>query len=103
MTIQYDPDITDSGPMKALQMYDQEKLTQAEIAQRLDVAQSTVSIWIQKARRDIENGQGNVREIRSRARYGELDYRVLTRDLILIVFVICAVIITIDVTHIAWR
>lgn len=105
MTIQYDAGVTETDPMKlkALQMYEEEKLTQAEIARHLDVAQSTVSIWISKARQDLRNGQGNLRGIRRRTRDGDLDYRAITRDLSLIVFVICAVIMTIDLTHIAWR
>ena len=105
MTIQYDPAVTETDPMKlkALQMYEEENLTQAEIARHLDIAQSTVSTWISKARQDLRNGQGNLRGIGRRTRGGNLDYHRIIRDLALIAFVICWVIMTIDFTHIAWK
>lgn len=92
MTIQYDAELTDSGPQRALYLYEQEKLKQAEIAKQLDVSQSTVSTWIQKEKAKQEG-----------TRTRDIHYRTIFRDLAWIAFVLCWVIITIDITHITWR
>jgi predicted transcriptional regulator len=78
------PDLTDSGPQRVLELK-QAGYTQAEIAAELHIAQSTVSRRLKDARQ---------------AR--EIHYRVIARDLFLIVMAICAVILTAAVATIAW-
>lgn len=78
------PDLTDSGPQRVLELKEA-GLTQAEIADRLHIAQSTVSRRLKDARQ---------------AR--EVPYRAIARDLFLIVMAICAVVLTAAVATIAW-
>jgi len=79
-----DPDITDSGPQRVLELK-QAGFTQAEIADRLHIAQSTVSRRLKDARQ---------------AR--EIHYRAIARDLFLLLMTVCAVVLTAAVATIAW-
>lgn len=84
MVADTNPDLTDSGPRRILELKEA-GLTQSEIAAELHIAQSTVSRRLKDARqaRDIH-------------------YRAIARDAFLIVMAVCAVILTLAVATIAW-
>lgn len=84
MVADTNPDLTDSGPRRILELKEA-GLTQNEIAAELHIAQSTVSRRLKDARqaRDIH-------------------YRAIARDAFLIVMAVCAVILTLAVATIAW-
>jgi len=84
MVADTNPDLTDSGPQRVLELKEA-GLTQAQIAAELHIAQSTVSRRLKDARQSRD-----------------IHYRVIARDLFLIVIAVCAVILTAAVATIAW-
>lgn len=84
-----------SGPQKALTLYEQNDLTQAEIADLLGYSQPTVARWIKAEREKREAREQQAAERRSRLSQGTL---IAMR----IVFIACTMAVTTAICWIAW-
>ena len=90
-----DPILRESGPQKALTLYEQNDLTQADIAELLSVSQPTVARWLKAARE--ERDQRTQRAARTRERLGQAALVAMR-----IVFMACTLAFTAAVCWIAW-